>query len=95
MIKLITYAMIAGFVALPPAQYDHAPTVAYTVDVLPKEQFDATCGVERAPRYKLGCTIDWLDAIFIRDDLSDDAFKRVLRHEIGHINGWGSHHERR
>jgi len=69
---------------LPPPQYDHAPTKPYSVEYVS----EAYMREQDCKGYRLfGCTC--LDSyILLHEDLTPEAAERVLRHELGHVNGW-------
>lgn len=87
---MITLAMIAAL-AMPPAQFDHAPACTPEIVEVSPSNMKMIVALTHTPDDKLllgsaaGCVI-WL-----REDLSPAARKRVLRHEYGHLNGW--HHQ--
>lgn len=78
----------------PPAIYDHAPTVAYSVEEVNAETLRAMVDL-------LGdVPDDWIicgatvtaageTVVFLLKDLPEGAARNaVLRHERGHVNGW-------
>lgn len=80
---MITLALVAALAA-PPDRYDHKPSRPYVIQ-------RASEGYMRRMGCKgeglVGCTI--LDSyILLHEDLTPEAAAFVLRHEIGHINGW-------
>jgi hypothetical protein len=88
----------------PPARFDHAYSGKLTVSYLPQKQVVAACEVLFA-QYKVAaksfpnqhgcsaitsptsCTIIVVDTTFALA-----TPKAVLRHEIGHCNGWPANH---
>jgi len=87
----LTAVVIAALVAMPPAQYDYPPTVPYKVEIMQKSDAEAICGDARA----VGCYLKWYNStVYLRSDLTPGAREIVLRHELGHVNGWPAHPER-
>jgi len=92
-------------VKMPPAKYDHPPTIAYSVTYLPSKQF-ANLKCPGSADLMRGCTVRgkgmngrYVAWVYVRNDLcpgrKPDACKLsqgVLRHELGHVNGWPSNH---
>lgn len=68
----------------PPARFDFEPKHYYVRSVSPTD-FGLICS-----HLGQGCTIG--PTIYLRNDLSKEWRKCVLRHEKGHINGWPGHH---
>ena len=93
---MITLAMIA-VLAMPPKQFDHAPTQPYTIVLVSAQQIDDKCKslsvllsrLEGKKVMVFACTVgEGMDLIYIRNDLTAKARAKVLRHEYGHVNGW-------
>lgn len=79
---MVTLAMLAGLL-MPPPKYDHVPSPRPPIIEFAPELINAACGV----RYEIaGCFIR--GKVFLRDDMTDKARAKVLRHEYGHANGW-------
>jgi hypothetical protein len=88
--------------SLPPVEYDKPYTGTLTV-IKPRtgDELDALCGKVSPPGYRgIGCAfpnlVDGSCVIIIREN---DALAAagldpavVLRHEIGHCNGWPADH---
>lgn len=71
----------------PPAAFDHEPAEPYAIKMIAPDLVDNYCG--RLPdMVQLGCWNEWQGLIYIRDDLTPEAFHFVLRHEKAHVNGW-------
>jgi Zn-dependent peptidase ImmA (M78 family) len=88
MTDLITVALISGALAMPPREYLHQPTVPYRIERVSPALIAENCGPSNG-KLVLGCYVDWYrSTIFIRNDLTPDAQRLVLMHEIGHVNGW-------
>ena len=88
MTDLITAAMVAGSLSMPPQKFTHEPTVAYRVEMVDPDYLVEVCG-QRRDTIVLGCYVAWWKrTIFLRNDMTEDAKRLVLRHEIGHVNGW-------
>lgn len=84
---MITLAMLV-MLLMPPERFDHYPTRPFTViEVTDNKFIDALCGKEG--KRIIACTIG--DNIYLRNDFTKDAKKKILRHEYAHLNGW--HHE--
>jgi hypothetical protein len=82
---------------LPPAEYDHPYNGKLTVERTTAEKIkDGICGFPGSNT--VGCTFayQFSCSVFIADDAALAArgvtFDTVLRHEIGHCNGWPSDH---
>lgn len=81
---MITLAMLATL-SVPPRQYDHYPSRPFEiVEVLDNRLLDALC--PRRERLTVACTMG--RKIYVRNDLTAAALRRVVRHEYGHLNGW-------
>lgn len=88
MTDFITAAFVAGGLAMPPKQYVHEPTVPYRIERVDPDVLIANCG-QKPNETVLGCYVAWYNStIYLRNDMSADAERLVLRHEIGHVNGW-------
>ena len=86
--SLITLFMVA-VIEMPPKKYDHEPYQPYQVIEMPIKDLHKICNQPRRSNYTLfGCAHHLVGLIYLRDDLSDEARKRVLRHERAHLNGW-------
>ena len=72
---------------MPPKIYDHPPINPVIVRVINHNAIEAYCG-QQDEKIILACYAPVSNKIFIRDDLTVEAFKKVLRHEYGHVNGW-------
>lgn len=70
----------------PPAIYSHEPSVEYIVHNIPEGLIKKYCGAIKG-HIILGCTVDG-HIIYIRNDLSDEVYDVILRHEKAHVNGW-------
>jgi hypothetical protein len=83
-------ALKAHEVELPPAKYDRPYTGRLIVKHGTNKQVDRWCGGNawacQEDTARGVCTI-WLPT-----DVGDDGYTRLKRHEIGHCNGWPSHH---
>lgn len=87
MTDLITASMVAAALLMPPHQFAHEPAKPYRVDVVSQAELERYCAPTPLRPVVLGCTV--MGAyILLRDDMTDDAARLVLRHEIAHINGW-------
>lgn len=83
---MITLAMVAAL-ALPPSSYDHKPSHAYRVEYVPASVLEAYCPRRPWEVLVVGCTV--LDRyVLLHEDLTPQAAAHVLRHELGHVNGW-------
>lgn len=86
-------------VLMPPAQYDHRPTVPYSVHyatpaVIAKEcrGLDLMVAQLTNPKARaLGCTDLGTMEIWIDNSLSPSLRAKVMRHERAHVNGWRHH----
>jgi hypothetical protein len=80
---------------LPPVEYDHPYTGDLTVSIVSQEEIARQCPNAKA---RLGCNRRWPDEclVWIAPDDVIEALgltrEVVLRHEIGHCNGWPSDH---
>lgn len=80
---MITLAMVAAL-AMPPPRYDHEPTRPYAVQHV-SEAYMRRMGCKGFQI--VGCTL--LDRyVLLHENLTPEAAAIVLRHELGHINGW-------
>ena len=70
----------------PPAIYSHEPTREYFVYNIPSSSIEKYCGTIKG-YIIFGCTVDG-HIIYIRNDLSDEVYDVILRHEKAHVNGW-------
>lgn len=88
----------------PPARFDHAYSGKLTIRYLPQKQVVSACAKLFA-KYRVaatsypnqhGCsaiTSDTSCTVIVIDKMFAFATpKAVLRHEIGHCNGWPSNH---
>jgi hypothetical protein len=74
---------------LPPARYDHQPSMPIVEHILSFEQVTAICGQRWGlDRTYLGCA-DGSSGKCVVYRVDDD---RVRRHEQAHCNGWPSNH---
>lgn len=86
------------FVTMPPRQYDHPPTRAFTDERVHHAVLDAACRSAADFSYLRmllqSCVITAGDHVtrIIPDDLSPSYTKCLIEHENGHINGWGPDH---
>lgn len=75
---------------VPPAIYDHEPTVPYKIYDVPMWFLqEVACPGKLAMR--AGCAFSTGDGfyhIYIRDDVTAEERACVLRHEKAHLNGW-------
>jgi hypothetical protein len=88
-------------VSLPPVQYDRPYTgTLITVRLKTERELIVECNAAFLRGYALGCSFPNLMGggclVYLR---TDDAIiaagqdpKRVMRHELGHCNGWGGDH---
>lgn len=88
----------------PPARYDHAFTGKLTVHYLSQKQVVKACSrlfakynvAERAALTAKGCAATTskgaCTVILIDRPYKGVTPKAVLRHELGHCNGWQAHH---
>jgi hypothetical protein len=77
---------------MPPAQYDHAPSVTVIEHVLPAAEVDRLCHTRKgAPAGLLtGCSVrNGNDGKCYIVHIGD---KDIRRHEIAHCNGWPHDH---
>lgn len=84
---MITLAMV--LMLIPPKIYDYEPKVHYDIRQFHEHRepilLEVFC---KAPgRILLGCAIG-NHIIYIRDDLHDQVYDIILRHEKAHLNGW-------
>src|SRR5262249_35104795 len=85
------------FPELPPVQFDHPYSGRATIYYATEEPWEA-CGLKRVEGTLAGCA--WLrDGECTIIIAPESAFKKhglttrlVIRHEIGHCNGWGKDH---
>lgn len=88
MTDIITAALVAGSLAMPPRRFVHEPTVPYRIERVSPERIVAICG-QKEGQTVLGCYVGWYNStIYLRTDMTADAARLVLRHELGHVNGW-------
>lgn len=78
---------------LPPAEFDHEPTVPYLVQKVPSFGVNYMCNMQWAPLGAVGACVDFQDEgdepiIWVRDDLTPTEYACVIRHERAHVNGW-------
>lgn len=80
--------MIAAL-AMPPARYDHAPDCEPTIERVSAADMQMASALAHIDDgdLLLGATFAGC-VVWVRDDLTDAAEARVLRHERGHLNGW-------
>ena len=79
----------------PPKRF-HAPT-SVTLKTMPPDEIGAYCaewGAQR--RDAAGCWIEATDTLAMVDPYSvTDGFAgHLLKHELGHVNGWSATHEK-
>lgn len=88
MTDLITAAYVAAGLLMPPQQYVHEPAIDYRIVYVSPAKLAQNCPQE--PGYTvLGCYYAWYDhTIFLRNDMTPEAARLVLRHELAHVNGW-------
>lgn len=84
MSNLITLAMVASLV--PPAQYDHAPSMPYHVRDMPAAKMERLC--PSPDGVTLGCSAPELGIVWVLDGLRPEVRRVIVRHELAHINGW-------
>lgn len=85
---IITISMVFGHLAMPPAEFDHEPTVPYRVEMVEPERITGICGYQFGKQV-LGCYVWWCNStIYLRSDMDAGATALALRHEKGHVNGW-------
>lgn len=87
MTDMITAAVVAGALLMPPHQFTHEPTRAYSVQIVSAAEVEKHCNPTPFKPLVLGCTVMGC-YIFLRNDMTADATRLVLRHEIAHVNGW-------
>jgi hypothetical protein len=84
---------------LPPVEYDHPYKGKLTVEtVATRAQLQGVCAAAQA--WSLACAFPSADFSSCRIVIVDDKIIRemgwwreaIMRHEIGHCNGWGSDH---
>lgn len=82
---------------MPPVQYDHEPSVPYTMRHASQFEVDRMCRGELAlamlktgnyELHALGCTDISTNEILIVRGLSAEDEDVVTRHEKAHVNGW-------
>jgi hypothetical protein len=85
---------------LPPAEFDHEYAGVLTVHRGTQQEMLAQCPSKSNPGYySLGCSRRFFDGatcvVYIAKDIMLQAagwpYDLVLRHELGHCNGW--HHD--
>lgn len=73
---------------MPPAYFDHEPTVPYKVFEWDVDMLLAACGGGYFPNPG-GCAEKVADDLwYIYLSASSKSKKCLLRHEKGHVNGW-------
>jgi hypothetical protein len=85
---------------LPPVEYDHPYNGKLTVAIVNKEQMARLCPKASLYPIRLACaypyeTMSMCQIVMITDDIIAAAGltpKIVLRHELGHCNGWHNDH---
>jgi hypothetical protein len=94
LVPLVAAVFMRG-IEMPPAQYDHEPTVPYRVHYVSQAFANELCGanLREARRYKpdariAGCTDTLTNDIYISRDFSPETRVYILRHEKAHVNGW-------
>jgi hypothetical protein len=70
----------------PPAIYSYEPTREYFVHNIPSSSIEKYCGAIKE-HIILGCTVEG-HIIYIRNDLPEQVYDVILRHEKAHVNGW-------
>ena len=74
---------------LPPVEYDHPFKGRMTIRIASTKALAKICYLalttEACARLRAGICEVYIASDFYRDQI-------MLRHEIGHCNGWGSHH---
>lgn len=94
---------IAGFIDLPPEQYDRAPDVQVNITTMPYMKIDRVCRwpmqsaegeggrIEGCARF-LGkvcyVVVPSVDGVLV----TKATQQRLLRHELAHCNGWPADH---
>jgi hypothetical protein len=84
---------------LPPKQFDHPyPGVLVTARVKSSDELKTVCIATWQPGYDVGCTQHLVGGCLVTV-LEDELLvkrgfipEQVMRHEIGHCNGWGGDH---
>lgn len=83
----------------PPAIYDHAPSVAYSVEEVSAETLRAIIDLHDGRNGMPEMPEDWIICgahaegmgrveIYLLKGLPPAARSAVKRHEFGHVNGW-------
>jgi hypothetical protein len=75
----------------PPQRFAHVPAAELRVR-FGQGSIDAICGVPPCGKVFLGCQ---QGAVIVLPDpfrMSDAEFSRIVRHELGHRNGWPATH---
>jgi hypothetical protein len=107
-IAILTSAALAEapcqkFCILPPVEYDHPYTGKLTIEtVLQREDLREFCGAAFLP-WTLACarrdvTNNSCHIVIASDNLIREqrwSTELIMRHEIGHCNGWDGHHGQR
>lgn len=74
----------------PPAIYDHAPVESYRVLEMASQYMQEL--YQKDPSYDGGTLCGFArpsaHVVYILKGSSPGAYAAVLRHEIGHLNGW-------
>ena len=93
MSTVIAFSFLAG-VALPPREFDHAPTMPVSEYVVPIARMADVCGANR-----FACSIPLPGKCIVvvpqveAGIISEPQQQRLRRHEYGHCNGWGRDHD--
>lgn len=88
----------AGLILLPPAQYDHEPTIPVIEQILSWEDVQRVCHAqERFAELKrpLSAGSGMLGCSLVKDGKCYIVYTGALnvrRHEIAHCNGWPGNH---
>lgn len=95
---IITQSAARADIGPPPARYDHAFRGHLNVVYLDQNALFALCGQRgQRPEWLLGCTegaSNGACTIHMRNDMNRAWRARILRHEVGHCNGWPGDHRR-
>lgn len=75
----------------PPARFSGPPTHGVEV-YFGQANIDAICGQPPCGKHFLGCTSGNKMALMDPFTADGEQFMRILRHEIGHENGWPDTH---
>ena len=84
--------MSSFMIIMPPKRFDYIPTTIPPIIVIDRATVQFRCSIGKHGKAKLrkkhGCWDRLKNKIWISSDLSPNQSWKVLRHEIGHINGW-------